>query len=181
MVRRICRHIVPITVLAVALICLAGTAVRAQRQLMPPVFDTLGLGSVRIFPRVELGYQNMGVNFSMPANLATGSLLVSYPVVGTSHIDLNLKNAGVWVGAVNFDVATTAFPFGIFVGAGGSVQQNVNAVTTEFPGFENIGLSGTGRVDCPCLAILGGRGRALGSHHGTLVFQCRFEKRRGDS
>ncbi len=140
MIRRICRHIILTAGLAIALICSAGTATLAQGQLIPPVFDTLGLGPVRIFPRIELGYQNLGINFSMPANLAPGSLLVGFPLAGTSHIDLSLKNAGVWVGSVNFDVAT-AFPFGIFVGAGGSVQKNVRALTSEFPGFENIGLS----------------------------------------
>ncbi len=95
--------------------------------------------SYRIALSAKAAYQHIGINFSMPASLIPGSLLVGIPISPDSSVDFKVRNANVLLGGVQLDLLTMR-RWSLFVSGEGSLNRNVSAVTEANPLFGNLGV-----------------------------------------
>ncbi len=117
--------------LLIFLLCITGSQVSAQSTFgnnTSPVNPSV----LKVVPSIRGGYQHIGVNFSMPANLLPGSLLVGIPTNSESSIDFKLRNADVWLGAVRLDIESLR-GWSFFVSGETSLKRNITTVTEISP------------------------------------------------
>jgi hypothetical protein len=106
-----------------------GPAIQAPSSFMsmPSFFPqglqgAVSLGDFVVRPEVRVGYQKIGLNFNIPAF----SQLDSMP----APIDLSVKDANVWVGAVRLEVDFWRNWF-LFGSLEGNAQRNVTVFTYD--------------------------------------------------
>jgi len=101
-----------------------------------PGVGSFDVGGMRLMPRVRIGYQKIGLNFSLPvpnAIVAVGN--------GLAGIDLQLTDANVWVGAVGLEGRVSP-RLSLFLNAEANAKRNAGAITSDEPVQQNtIGLA----------------------------------------
>jgi hypothetical protein len=88
--------------------------------------------NVRIDPYVGVGYQKMGLNFSIPAEWFNGGVI---PPIKDATLDLSLQDSNVWMGGVLMDVRLPASVTG-FLRAEGSASRNSRIQATDALGYQ---------------------------------------------
>jgi hypothetical protein len=87
-------------------------------------FDVRGM---RLTPNVRVGFQWMGLNFNLPT---LDALQIGF--TGAAPIDIQLKDARVWVGSVGLE-AQLSPALSLFVNAEANAKRTASAVTSEDP------------------------------------------------
>jgi hypothetical protein len=108
-----------------------GPVVQTSSSFMslPSVFtsvlqEAFSLGSIDMRAGLRIGYQNIGLNFSLPAFSQIDHL--------PAPLDLSLKDANMWVGAVRLDAELWRRWF-LFVSGEGNARQNATLFTYDEP------------------------------------------------
>jgi hypothetical protein len=81
--------------LSLVIIFAAANESPAQGLLAIPGAQSLDLTGVRIIPKIQIGYQKLGLNFNLPA-----STLIPPAAPFPSSLDLKFQDADLWVGTV---------------------------------------------------------------------------------
>jgi hypothetical protein len=103
----------------------APSSFMSQPGLLPSGLQgRFTLGSIEVRPGVRIGYQNIGLNFNLPGFSIIDNL--------QAPLDLSLKDANMWVGAVRLDVELWRRVF-LYASGEGNARQNVTLYTYEEP------------------------------------------------
>jgi hypothetical protein len=91
-----------------------------------PGLGSLDVGGMKLTPSVRVGHQWIGLNFNLP------TLSGFRPLGPVAPIDIQLRDAHVWVGSVELE--GRLFPaLSFFVNAEGNAKVTAGAVTSEEP------------------------------------------------
>jgi hypothetical protein len=114
-------------------VCPLTSGVSAQGLLMLPGLGSLGFEGVKITPSVQVGYQRISLNFTLPTVVPR-----IYPRAGT--LDLQFQDSNTWVGSVGI-VADCPSGFSLAIKGQANARRNITvAEPTE------LQLAGTGNV-----------------------------------
>ena len=100
-----------------------------------PGIGNVELGSIKVTPFAQVGYKNIGFNFNLPFTITPVDQFGNV-FYGPPAFDLNLLDAGVWVGSVGLDAR---LPSGLFLTLRGdrSATKNISVRTGEnFPWWD---------------------------------------------
>ena len=125
-------------VLAGVLMLLSGAAsVAAQNStagtgssgasLFPPIpgLGSYDMGGMKVKAAARVGYQWIGLNFNLPTSDAIG-------IFDSAPIDIQLKDARVWVGSLGLEARVTP-RFSIFANGEANAKIKAGVVTSETP------------------------------------------------
>lgn len=100
-----------------------------------PGLGSFDIAGIKMSPNVRVGFQWMGLNFNLPT-------LDALPIgfTGAAPIDIQLKDARVWVGSVGLE-AQLSPPLSLFVIAEANAKRSAGAVTSEEPLGNVTGLA----------------------------------------
>jgi len=105
-----------------------GAFFRSARGL-----GSFNLAAVKLRPSVRVGYQWIGLNFNLPTPEALG-------FADSAPIDIQLRDANVWVGSVGLEALLTS-RLSLFVNGEANAKKNAGAVTSEDPLRDLTGLA----------------------------------------
>jgi hypothetical protein len=92
-----------------------------------PGLGSFDVGGMRLTPNVRVGFQWMGLNFNLPTLDA-----LQFGPTGAAPIDIQLKDARVWVGSVGLE-AQLSPALSLFVNAEANAKRTASAVTSDDP------------------------------------------------
>jgi len=108
-----------------------GPVVQSSSSFMslPALFPSalqgaFSLGGIEVRTGLRIGYQNIGLNFNLPAFSQIDNL--------PAPLDLSLKNGNMWIGAVRLDAELWRSWF-LFASGEGNARQNVTLFTYDEP------------------------------------------------
>ena len=95
-----------------------------------PGIGNVDLGSVKVVPFSQVGYKNIGFNFSLPSarGIVTQSN-IDYIYLSPA-LDLQFQDAGVWVGSIGLDTRLLS-TFLFTLRAEGNASKNIDVFTGE--------------------------------------------------
>ena len=96
---------------------------------LPPLFpsgfqEMISLGGIRVRPTLRIGYQSLGLNFTIPA--------FAHEDNSPAPLDLSLRNANVWVGSVRLDIELSPGLF-LFAAGDANAKRNITVITSDEP------------------------------------------------
>jgi hypothetical protein len=122
--------------LTLALVLCVPSLSAAQSLKLFPGTIAIDVGSVRIVPRVGIGYQHMAWNFNFP--LAPQGFNWWFQ---RGALDLSLKNVNLWVGDARIDVLWSE-NLSIFCEGQANAQKSVGIQESEAPSDLFVGAAG---------------------------------------
>ena len=100
-----------------------------------PGIGNLDIANIRVVPFVQVGYKNIGFNLNLPFTVTPVDQFGGV-FNGPPALDLNFRDAGVWVGSIGLDARLASALF-LSLRADGNATKNISVVTGEnFPWWQ---------------------------------------------